>query len=41
MRWWMAGGALALAATVATAQPARREVGNIVYEGVPATPPAL
>lgn len=25
----------------ATAQPAKREVGNIVYDGVPATPPAL
>lgn len=32
--------ALALSAT-ALAQPAKREVGNIVYDGVPATPPAL
>jgi len=36
------GTALALAvAGVAAAQPAKREVGNIVYDGVPATPPAL
>jgi len=29
------------AASVALAQPARREVGNIVYDGTPATPAAL
>jgi len=36
------GTALALAlGASALAQPARREVGNIVYDGVPATPAAL
>lgn len=38
------GTALALAlalSSAALAQPAKREVGNIVYDGVPATPPAL
>lgn len=36
------GTAFALAlATGATAQPPRREVGNIVYDGAPATPAAL
>lgn len=36
------GTALALALSAsAVAQPAKREVGNIVYDGVPATPPAL
>jgi dipeptidyl aminopeptidase/acylaminoacyl peptidase len=36
------GTALALAlGSVALAQPAKREVGNIVYDGTPATPPAL
>jgi len=36
------GTALAVAlGTTALAQPARREVGNIVYDGAPATPPAL
>lgn len=38
----MFGTALALlVATSAAAQPAIREVGAIVYDGVPATPPAL
>ena len=36
------GTALSLAlGAVAMAQPATREVGNIVYDGAPATPPAL
>jgi protease II len=41
MRGWLFGVALALAASVAVAQPARREVGSIVYEGVPPTPASL
>jgi dipeptidyl aminopeptidase/acylaminoacyl peptidase len=40
-RRWIMAAALALAASAATAQPARREVGNIVYDGVPETPAAL
>jgi dipeptidyl aminopeptidase/acylaminoacyl peptidase len=36
------GTAFALAVgSAALAQPAKREVGNIVYDGAPATPPAL
>lgn len=36
------GTALALAlGSASLAQPAKREVGNIVYDGAPATPPAL
>ena len=35
------GTAFALAASLACAQPARREVGSIIYDGAPATPPAL